>query len=155
NLTLAASYSGKSIESAMLAEEIEETQKEIIFTMGEIGESRSKETGNHVKRVAEYSYILAQALGMSQADCELLKMSSPTHDIGNEATSDYEMKKQGKLTEDKYVIKKTKADIGYNLLKKSKRNILKTAANVAKQHYEIWNGRGYPHGLKGEEIQIF
>ena len=51
-LTLASSYAGKSLESALLTNEIEETQKEIIFRMGEIGESRSKETGNHVKRVA-------------------------------------------------------------------------------------------------------
>jgi HD-GYP domain-containing protein (c-di-GMP phosphodiesterase class II) len=155
NLTLAASYSGKSIESAMLAEEIEETQKEIIFTMGEIGESRSKETGNHVKRVAEYSYILAQALGMSQADCELLKMASPMHDIGKVAIPDSVLKKPGKLTEEEYDIMKTHTDIGYNLLKNSKRHILKTAAIVAEQHHEKWNGKGYPHGLSGEDIHIF
>src|SRR5690554_3497170 len=57
-LSLAASYSSRSMEVVSLNQEIEETQKEIIFVMGEIGESRSKETGNHVKRVAEYSKIL-------------------------------------------------------------------------------------------------
>lgn len=155
NLTLAASYSGKSIESAMLAEEIEETQKEIIFTMGEIGESRSKETGNHVKRVAEYSFILAQALGISKSECELLKMASPMHDIGKVAIPDSVLKKPGKLTEEEYEVMKTHAEIGYNLLKNSKRNILKTAAIVAEQHHEKWNGQGYPRGLAGDEIHIF
>lgn len=155
NLTLAASYSGKSIESAMLAEEIEETQKEIIFTMGEIGESRSKETGNHVKRVAEYSYILAQSLGMAKSEAELLKMASPMHDIGKVAIPDSVLKKPGKLTEEEYEVMKTHAEIGYNLLKNSKRNILKTAAIVAEQHHEKWNGKGYPRGLAGEEIHIF
>jgi putative nucleotidyltransferase with HDIG domain len=123
--------------------------------MGEIGESRSKETGNHVKRVAEYSYILAQALGMSQADCELLKMASPMHDIGKVAIPDSVLKKPGKLTEEEYDIMKTHTDIGYNLLKNSKRHILKTAAIVAEQHHEKWNGKGYPHGLAGEDIHIF
>jgi len=154
-LILAASYSGKSIESAMLAQEIEETQKEIIFTMGEIGESRSKETGNHVKRVAEYSYIIAVALGMAQEEAELLKRASPMHDIGKVAIPDDVLKKPGKLTDEEYDIMKTHTQIGYNLLKNSKRKLLKMAATVAHEHHEKWNGQGYPRGLKGEEIHIY
>ncbi|WP_199622219.1 HD-GYP domain-containing protein [Paenibacillus alkalitolerans] len=154
-LTLAASYSGKSIESVMLQNEIEETQREIIFTMGEIGESRSKETGNHVKRVAEYSYVLALGLGMPQEDAELLKMASPMHDIGKVAIPDSVLKKPGKLTDEEYDIMKAHTVIGYNLLKNSNRRILKTAAVVASQHHEKWNGKGYPNGLREEEIHIF
>lgn len=154
-LSLAASYSGKSLESAMLSQEIEETQKEIIFTMGEIGESRSKETGNHVKRVAEYSYILAIGLGMNQDEAELLKMASPMHDIGKVAIPDSVLKKAGKLSDEEFNIMKAHTDIGYGLLKNSHRRILKTAAIVAHQHHEKWNGRGYPNGLKGEEIHIY
>lgn len=154
-LTLAASYAGKSLESALLTHEIEETQKEIIFTMGEIGESRSKETGNHVKRVAEYSYILALGLGMSQDEAELLKMASPMHDIGKVAISDDVLKKPGKLTEEEFDIMKSHTQIGHSLLKNSKRHILRTAAIVAYQHHEKWNGKGYPRGLAGEEIHIY
>lgn len=154
-LTLAASYSGKSLESAMLTNEIEETQKEIIFTMGEIGESRSKETGNHVKRVAEYSYIIALGLGMSQEEAEVLKMASPMHDIGKVAIPDEVLKKPGKLTDEEFKIMQSHTEIGYNLLKNSKRHILKTAAIVAYQHHEKWNGRGYPLGLSGEDIHIY
>ncbi|HZG78422.1 MAG TPA: HD domain-containing phosphohydrolase [Paenibacillus sp.] len=154
-LKLAASYSGKSIESVMLQQEIEETQKEIIFTMGEIGESRSKETGNHVKRVAEYSYILALGLGIPQEDAEKLKLASPMHDIGKVAIPDAVLKKPGKLTDEEYDIMKTHTTIGYNLLKNSRRELLKIAAVVASQHHEKWNGRGYPNGLKEEEIHIY
>ncbi|MFC0216341.1 HD domain-containing phosphohydrolase [Paenibacillus chartarius] len=154
-LTLAASYAGKSLESALLTNEIEETQKEIIFTMGEIGESRSKETGNHVKRVAEYSYLIALGLGMSQDEADLLKMASPMHDIGKVAIPDEVLKKPGKLTEEEFEVMKTHTDIGYNLLKNSHRRILRTAATVAYEHHEKWNGRGYPRGLKGEDIHIF
>ncbi|WP_231506204.1 HD domain-containing phosphohydrolase [Paenibacillus sp. UNC451MF] len=154
-LSLAASYAGKSLESALLSHEIEETQKEIIYMMGEIGESRSKETGNHVKRVAEYSYIIALGLGMSQEEAELLKIASPMHDIGKVAIPDELLKKPGKLTVEEFNVMKTHAEIGYGLLKNSSRRILRTAAIVAHQHHEKWNGTGYPLGLKGEEIHIY
>ncbi|WNR43217.1 HD-GYP domain-containing protein [Paenibacillus roseipurpureus] len=154
-MTLASSYAGKSLESALLTNEIEETQKEIIFRMGEIGESRSKETGNHVKRVAEYSYILALGLGMSQEEAELLKMASPMHDIGKVAIPDAVLNKPGKLTDEEFKLMQNHTLIGYNLLKNSTRHILKTAAVVAHEHHEKWNGRGYPRGIQGEEIHIY
>jgi HD-GYP domain-containing protein (c-di-GMP phosphodiesterase class II) len=154
-LTLAASYAGKSLESVQLHHEIEETQREIIFTMGEIGESRSKETGNHVKRVAEYSYIIAQGLGMDQDECDLIKMASPMHDIGKVAIPDAVLKKPGKLDEAEFKIMQSHTKIGYGLLKNSTRKILKSAAILAHQHHEKWNGKGYPQGLKGEEIHIY
>lgn len=154
-LTLAASYSGKSLETAMLNQEIEETQKEIIFVMGEIGESRSKETGNHVKRVAEYSRILALKYGMTEEEAELLKMASPMHDIGKVAIPDAILKKPGKLTNEEFEIIKSHCNIGYNLLKNSSRHILQTAAILSHQHHEKWNGGGYPLGSKGEGIHIY
>jgi HD-GYP domain-containing protein (c-di-GMP phosphodiesterase class II) len=154
-LTLAASYAGKSLESVQLHNEIEETQREIIFTMGEIGESRSKETGNHVKRVAEYSYLIALGLGMDQDECDLIKMASPMHDIGKVAIPDAVLKKPGKLDEEEFKIMQSHTDIGYGLLKNSTRKILKSAAILAHQHHEKWNGKGYPQGLKGEEIHIY
>lgn len=155
HLTLAASYAGKSIEAAILLNEIEATQKEIIFSMGEIGEVRSKETGNHVKRVAEYSYVLALKYGMKQEEAELLKTASPMHDIGKVAVSDDILKKPGKLTDEEFKIMQSHSLIGYNLLKNSNRHILKAAATVAHEHHEKWNGKGYPQGLKGEEIHIY
>jgi HD-GYP domain-containing protein (c-di-GMP phosphodiesterase class II) len=154
-LTLAASYAGKSLESVQLHHEIEETQREIIFTMGEIGESRSKETGNHVKRVAEYSYLIAKGLGMDQDECDLIKMASPMHDIGKVAIPDSVLKKPGKLDEEEFKIMQSHTTIGFGLLKNSSRKILKTAAILAHEHHEKWNGKGYPQGLKGEEIHIY
>lgn len=154
-LTLAASYAGKSLESALLSNEIEETQKEIIFTIGEIGESRSRETGNHVKRVAEYSHIIALGLGLSSEEAELLKIASPMHDIGKVAIPDEILKKPGRLTEEQFDLMKSHTLIGYRLLKNSARPILKTAALIAHQHHEKWNGQGYPLGLRGEQIHIY
>jgi len=138
-----------------LNEEIEQTQKEIIFTMGEIGESRSKETGNHVKRVAEYSKVLALKYGLSPSESELIKMASPMHDIGKVSIPDEVLKKPGKLTDEEFEIIKAHSQTGFDLLKNSNRQILQSAAIIAHQHHEKWNGKGYPQGLKGEEIHIY
>lgn len=155
HLSLAASYTGKSLEAALLNIEIEETQKEIIFRMGEIGESRSKETGNHVKRVAEYSKILALGYGLPEEEAEMLKIASPMHDIGKVAIPDSVLQKPGKLTDEEFKIMQSHATIGYNLLKNSNRRLLKMAAIIAYSHHEKWNGTGYPNGLKGEEIPLY
>jgi putative two-component system response regulator len=135
--------------------EITDTQKEVVFTMGAIGESRSKETGNHVKRVAEYSKILALAYGIKEDEAELLKMASPMHDIGKVGIPDSILKKPARLTVEEFEIMKTHSEIGHEMLKHSKRAILKTASIVAYEHHERWDGKGYPRGIKGEDIHIY
>ncbi len=135
--------------------EIVDTQKDIVYKMGEIGETRSKETGQHVKRVAEYSYILAKAIGMSESDADILRIASPMHDIGKIGIPDSILKKPGKLNAEEWVTMKTHTQIGYEMLKNSNRPILKTAATVAYEHHERWDGTGYPNGLKESDIHIY
>jgi len=135
--------------------EIEETQREVIYKMGEIGESRSKETGNHVKRVAEYSKLLALKYGLSEEESELLYDASPMHDIGKVGIPDSILKKPGKLDADEWKIMRSHSEIGFNVLKGSNRKILKAAATVAYEHHEKYDGSGYPNGLKGENIHIY
>lgn len=154
-LTLAASYSGKSLESSILRNELVETQKEIIETMGEIGESRSQETGHHVKRVAKYSYELAKLAGLTEYQAQLLKQASPMHDIGKVAIPDTILLKPGPLTDIEFDLMKTHTSIGYDVFKHSKRELLRTAAIIAHEHHEKWDGTGYPNGLRENEIHIF
>jgi response regulator RpfG family c-di-GMP phosphodiesterase len=138
-----------------LNEEIIHTQKEIIYAMGEIAETRSKETGNHVKRVAQYSKILALKSGLSEEEAEMLKLASPMHDIGKVGIPDNILNKPGKLTDDEFEIMKTHTSLGYDMLKHSNKKILQTAAIVSKEHHEKYNGKGYPMGLKAEDIHIY
>lgn len=138
-----------------LNQEIENTQKEVVFTMGAIGESRSKETGNHVKRVAEYSKLLALYYGLDEKEAELLKQASPMHDIGKVAIPDAILNKPGRFDENEREIMNTHAALGYEMLKHSNRPLLKMAAIVANEHHEKWDGTGYPKGLKGENIHIY
>ncbi|NVJ52065.1 MAG: HD domain-containing protein [Campylobacteraceae bacterium] len=138
-----------------LNHEIENTQKEVVFTMGAIGESRSKETGNHVKRVAEYSKLLALYYGLSKEEAELLKQASPMHDIGKVAIPDSILNKPGRFDDKEREVMNTHAKLGYEMLKHSNRALLKAAAIVSLEHHEKWDGTGYPKGLKGEEIHIY
>lgn len=143
-----------SKEVRLLNEEIEDTQREVVFTMGAIGESRSKETGNHVKRVAQYSKLLALFYGLSENDADMLKQASPMHDIGKVAIPDAVLNKPGRFTQEERLIMDTHAQLGYDMLKNSHRELLQLAATVAYEHHEKWDGTGYPQGLKGEEIHI-
>jgi PAS domain S-box-containing protein len=142
-------------EIITLNEEITNTQKEVVLTMGAIGETRSKETGLHVKRVAEYSYLLAKLAGLDEETASLLKQASPMHDIGKVGIPDEILNKPAKLTPEEFEIMKTHAEIGYEMLKHSKRDILKASSIVAISHHEKWDGNGYPNQLAGEDIHIF
>ena len=138
-----------------LHHEIEETQREVVYKMGEIGETRSKETGQHVKRVAEYSKELALLYGLSKEEADILFTASPMHDIGKVGIPDSILKKPGKLTEDEFEQMKIHCETGYNILKGSNREVLKAAAIVSYEHHEKYNGKGYPRGLKREDIHIY
>lgn len=155
HLLLAATYTGKALDAAILQEEIEATQREIIFTLAETGEMRSRETGYHVKRVAEFSRLFAVKYGMNEEEAELIKLSAPMHDIGKIAIPDSILLKPGKLTPEEWKIMQSHASLGYEMLKHSDRRLLKSAAIIANEHHEKWNGEGYPNGKKGEDIHIY
>ncbi len=142
-------------EVALLNREIEDTQREVVFMMGTIGEFRSRETGNHVQRVASYSKLFGKLIGISETDAELLKQASPLHDIGKIAIPDAILNKNGPLTNKEFETMKNHAQLGYDMLDFSDRPILKTAAIIALEHHEKYDGSGYPNALKGENIHIF
>lgn len=144
-----------TFENLCMNKEIEETQKEILYILGEVTEARSEETGNHVQRVSRYARILAEKYGLPKRDVMLVTMAAPIHDIGKVAISDKILMKPGKLTPSEFEIVKKHTTVGYNILKNSKRDVLKSAAIIAHEHHERYDGKGYPQGLKGEEIHIF
>jgi putative two-component system response regulator len=153
--TLGHMVDEKTQELQDLNKEIEDTQKEIIFTMGSIGESRSKETGNHVKRVAEYTKMLALYYGLDPKIAQMLKDASPMHDIGKVGIPDTILNKPGRFTDEEREIMMSHAQLGKDLLSGSTRPLLKMAVIVAFEHHERWDGKGYPRGLAGEDIHIY
>ena len=144
-----------SFDNIVLNQDIVDTQKEIVYSIGDLIETRSKETGNHVKRVAEYSVLLGRLANLPGDDVELLGNASPMHDVGKIGITDEILLKPGALTDEEFAEMKTHTTKGYAILANSHRKILQTAALIARDHHERWDGKGYPGGLQGEEIGIF
>lgn len=144
------------LQAIRLSQEIEENQCEMIYILMEVMESTSDETGQHIRRVAETSKLLAQKISyLSEEEVNSIFLASPMHDIGKIAIPKEILHKPGKLTDEEMTIMKTHAEKGASLLQNSKRRLTTTAAIIAHQHHEKWDGSGYPRGLKGEEIHIF
>ncbi len=142
-------------ELLALNDEILDTQRELLYRLGEAVESRNKDSGNHIKRVAHISRELAKLAQLSSEECDVIFTASSMHDVGKIAIPDHILLKPAKLSEEEWVVMKTHSEIGYKLFKDSKRPFLVAAANIAYEHHEFYNGRGYPRGLRGEEISIF
>ncbi len=144
-----------AMDNVYLGNEIDMTQKDILFTLGEVAEARSREMGNHVKRVAKYSKRLALLAGLSEEEAEVVFMAAPIHDIGKLAIPDAILNKPARLTEHEFSQMKTHAIAGHDMLHASNSPILKVAAVIAAQHHERYDGAGYPEGLSGKDIHIY
>lgn len=140
--------------SLLKGEEILDTQRELVYLLGDAVEMRSKETGAHVKRVSLVSYRLAQLYGLNEEDCLIIKRASPLHDFGKVTIPDRILHKPGKLNPEEWETMKTHSSVGHDILRKSSKPILKVAAKICMSHHERWNGKGYPLGLKGADIPI-
>ncbi|KAF5054612.1 3'3'-cGAMP-specific phosphodiesterase 2 [anaerobic digester metagenome] len=144
-----------AMDNMQLGLELTNSQREIIFALGECVESRSKETASHVRRVSECCRLMAERLGFAAQDAELLRLASPMHDVGKIGIPDSILLKPGPLSAEEFEVMKTHTRIGFQILKGSPRPIMQAAAVIAHEHHERWNGQGYPRGLRGEEIHPY
>ncbi|MGB4661048.1 MAG: HD domain-containing phosphohydrolase [Mobilitalea sp.] len=137
-----------------LKQEINDTQKELIYSLGEIAESRSTDSSYHVKRVGYISAFLAEKVGFSPEEIEIMHLAASIHDVGKLAIDDSILNKPGRLNYEEFEQMKNHSLFGYELLKNSQRDLFKTAAIIAYEHHENYDGSGYPKGIKGEEIHL-
>ena len=126
-------------------------QKGLIYSLSEISESKSKYTGEHIKRVAEYMRVLGRASGFDEDYVEMLATAAMAHDIGKLMISEEILEKTTKLTDEEYQIMKSHVLYGEALLEKCPGQLMSIACVLAKEHHEKWDGTGYL-GMKGEEI---
>lgn len=134
--------------------ELQETQHEVVLRLAMAAEYRDNDTGSHIKRLGYYAMTIAEAMGFSRKDADLMYYASPMHDIGKLGIPDHILLKPGKLTEDEWAIMKTHTTIGARLLDGHHAQLLCTAGIIALTHHERWDGSGYPAGIAGDLIPI-
>jgi putative two-component system response regulator len=134
--------------------ELFQSREETIHILSKAAEFRDNETAKHTIRMGHYSELLARLCGLPDSLCRKLKIAAPLHDVGKIGISDTILLKPGKLTEEEFDIMKTHCEIGYRILSESTSEILMVGAEIAFNHHEKFNGRGYPRGLAGHDIPI-
>ncbi len=148
--------------------EVMAIQDVTILAMASLAETRDNETGNHIRRTQNYVKALALQLQqhprfsryLTDQQIEILYKSAPLHDIGKVGIPDRILLKPGKFTPDEFEIMKTHAMLGYKAIAHAEQQLstpvdfLSCAKEIALSHQEKWDGSGYPHALKGDEIPV-
>jgi two-component system response regulator RpfG len=135
-------------------QQIRDREKETLFCLAKAGEFRDAETGYHIIRMARYSRLIAEAMGLTESHSALIEMAAPMHDIGKIGIPDQILLKPGRLTVEEFEIMKNHTSIGFNILQESLSTTLAQGAQIALGHHERYDGSGYPQGLKGESIPL-
>lgn len=143
-----------AFENVLLTKDIEDTQKEILQRVGQAMECQLS-GGRHIERMTVLCEMLAREYGLSDDEIDVLKLAVPLHDIGKLKVPVDVLTKPGPLCGEEIELVKEHANTGYELLKDSDKPIIQTAALLAREHHEHWDGTGYPRGLKGNEINLF
>ncbi len=133
--------------------ELEEARADAIRSLGIASEYRDNETGWHIMRMTNYAQAIAKAMGLPDAQRELLYVAAPMHDVGKIGIADAVLLKPGKLTPEEFEVMKTHTNIGVTILTGND-ELVKAARDIAGSHHERWDGNGYPEGLKGEQIPL-
>lgn len=134
--------------------ELYKDQETLIASLSEMIEAQSQETGLHVKRVSEYTKILCRALDMNEEDVWKISTAAMMHDVGKIVIPKAIINKPGRLTAEEFDIVRQHARYGKQLLENSPGELMKISAEIAYQHHERYDGRGY-YGIKGEDISLY
>ena len=153
-LLAVASQAAVAIKNAQLDKEIKDAHLDTIFRLGTAAEYRDKETGNHIRRMSFYSAIIAEQMGLTPRQVEMVRLSSPMHDIGKVGVPDAILLKPGRLNELERKIMESHAVIGAEILKDSAVPLIRLSQVIALSHHEKWDGTGYPAGTAGADIPV-
>ena len=134
--------------------ELEQSQLEVLERLAAAVEFRDDDTGNHTRRVAEVSAMLAQRVGIESVTVELIRRAAPLHDIGKVGIPDSILLKAGPLTGEEFEIMKTHTVIGSRMLSKGRSELVRFSQRIARSHHEWWDGSGYPDRVSGQSIPL-
>lgn len=146
----ALNAAAQSVLSSQAA--LEQAYLEFVETMAQALDARDPYTAGHSLRVAEFSYQLAKAMGLSEAEAQKIRIAAQLHDIGKIGIPDTVLQKPGRLTADEYGLIKLHPQIGRRILEKVGR--FEELLSVVELHHENHDGTGYPFGLAGHDVPI-
>lgn len=150
HLNFVLDKASSSIENFALYENLYESLFSILYAFVETLEARDAYTKQHSARVTRYAATMAKALGRSDEEIEILQVAANLHDIGKIGIPDHILLKPGKLTEEEYEVIKRHPLIGSHII--GHFDMWSKEQRVIRAHHERWDGRGYPDGLKREQI---
>lgn len=134
--------------------ELYEDQENLILSLSQIIENKSENTGQHVRRVSEYTSVLCKSLGYDDEGSWKISLASMMHDVGKIMIPESLLEKPGKLTDEEFAIMKKHTEYGKQMLETSPGELFNISTEIAYQHHERWDGTGYI-GLKGEDISRY
>ena len=143
----------QKVEEATLS--LRKSEYESLEVLSKAAEYKDPETASHIARVSHYSKLLAKAYGLSQIEQDIIYYAAPLHDIGKIGINDAILLKPGKLTPEEFVHMKEHSAIGGSILEGKENPYLQAGEVIALTHHEKYNGKGYPKGLKGENIPLY
>lgn len=153
---LALEDRGRQLEGLVneATREVHQRERETLLRLAKAGEFRDEETANHLLRMAQYSRIIAGAVGMTADEIETIELAAPLHDLGKIGLPDQILLKGGHLTPEETLVMQRHPVIGYEILKDSPSKYLRMGALIALGHHEKYDGSGYPHALVGDHIPL-
>jgi two-component system response regulator RpfG len=134
--------------------EVREREKETLMRLARAGEFRDEETGYHLVRMARYSRLIADTLGLERDEAESIELAAPLHDIGKIGIPDQILLKQGRLDAAEEEVMHRHPLIGHEILKGSASKYVRMGSLIALGHHEKYDGSGYPNGLVGDHIAL-
>jgi putative two-component system response regulator len=135
-------------------QELEESRLEVLERLAVAVEFRDDDTGNHTKRVAHVSGLLAEAIGLPSETVDLIRRAAPLHDIGKVGIPDSILLKAGPLTGKEFTIMKTHTVLGARMLNDGRSELVRVSQRIARSHHEWWDGSGYPDKSSREQIPL-
>ena len=133
---------------------IKNREEETLMRLARAGEYKDFDTAMHLKRMSLYSRILAESVGFSEYDAEIIELAAPLHDIGKIGIPDSILLKRGPLSDDEFKTMRKHPQIGYEILQDSPSKYLQKGGEIALAHHEKFDGTGYPFGLKDDKIPL-
>jgi len=149
-----ASQAAVAVKNAQLSRELREAHLDTILRLSVAAEYRDYDTAGHIRRISDHCALLGQNTGMDEEVVEILRYTSPMHDVGKIGVPDAILLKPGKLTPEERVIMEQHAAIGGKILSESGSRVLQASEVVAVSHHEKWDGSGYPNKVAGTDIPV-